>query len=811
MDCFQRVLNLVPENGEVWGAMGHCYLMMDDLQKAYTAYQQALYHLPNPNEPKLWYGIGILYDRYGNLDHAEEAFASVVRMDPHYEKANEIYFRLGIIYKQQNQFDASLECFRYILDKPPRPLTEMDICFQIGHVYEQQQEFQLAKEAYERVLSENPDHAKVLQQLGWLYLQPSTGFMDQAMAVKLLSQSLESDPADPQTWCLLGRAYLSAQDYSEAYEAYQQGVYRDGKSPVLWCSIGILYYQINQFRDALGAYSRSIRLNPFIPEVWFNLGILYESCNNQVNDAIDAYRRAAELDPDNPQIQQRLHLLQSADAADKPLPSVPPPMDVHPSAYASAGSDASTPGQSYAATPDKTPTDALPHARVPQPKPAGDVPPEGYAHLPPPPAVDERAEATGRMPLRGVTGGELDSSPPGRRAYAESGSRTPSQPPAYRTGFRDYRTESQSYHAQYARGREGDLRRSGDYGRHYYSRPPYEGPSRPGEESMHRGSGNSRSTRNSSYHLHPYENERDSRFDSRRDYWPPASRQYPSFSTRSPGLPPMAQRDAHDGENQQDSSRGIAGDAHTRLPDMQSFTRRAEGESGERGGNMHTRVASSSVRGDIGTPSGSPARWRDSGARDSPNNSYTAQGERQADGNAYSARTGAPASTGREIDENYDEGAASALMGLAGAAASAHEASQAEAQRSSAPKAHDTNARDAAPQPSAERQAAPEARAGPPAGPPAPREAADASSLGKHDLDDAEKKTAADSGDGDATAKRARADEPDSAQPQSSGDMSVEDHAQPAAGAKGSEATAPEPPVQDASQENASSSEPSKP
>ena len=32
-------------------------------------------------DPKLWYGIGILYDRYGSLDHAEEAFASVLRMD----------------------------------------------------------------------------------------------------------------------------------------------------------------------------------------------------------------------------------------------------------------------------------------------------------------------------------------------------------------------------------------------------------------------------------------------------------------------------------------------------------------------------------------------------------------------------------------------------------------------------------------------------------------------------------------------------------------------------------------------------------
>ena len=28
--------------------LGHCYLMQDDLQKAYSAYQQALYLLPNP-------------------------------------------------------------------------------------------------------------------------------------------------------------------------------------------------------------------------------------------------------------------------------------------------------------------------------------------------------------------------------------------------------------------------------------------------------------------------------------------------------------------------------------------------------------------------------------------------------------------------------------------------------------------------------------------------------------------------------------------------------------------------------------------
>src|SRR5688572_13824147 len=57
----------------------------------------------------LWYGIGILYDRYGSYDYAEEAFSQVMQIQPDFEKANEIYFRLGIIYKQQSKFVQSLE------------------------------------------------------------------------------------------------------------------------------------------------------------------------------------------------------------------------------------------------------------------------------------------------------------------------------------------------------------------------------------------------------------------------------------------------------------------------------------------------------------------------------------------------------------------------------------------------------------------------------------------------------------------------------------------------------------------------------
>ncbi|KAK5175205.1 glucose repression mediator protein [Saxophila tyrrhenica] len=348
VEYLRQILKVDATNGEVWSSLGHCYLMMDDLQQAYSAYQQALYHLPDPKEPKLWYGIGILYDRYGSLEHAEEAFSQVMRMEPHFEKANEIYFRLGIIYKQQQKFAQSLEAS--IRDARTEPETDAS----------HSASYDSAKSAYTRVLERDPNHAKVLQQLGWLHHQQSTSFSSQEQAIEYLEKSVNSDQTDAQSWYLLGRCYMSQQKYPKAYEAYQQAVYRDGRNPTFWCSIGVLYYQINQYRDALDAYSRAIRLNPNISEVWYDLGTLYESCNNQTSDALDAYSRAAELDPNNVHIKARLALLKGQPTNGLPNQAgAPLPQDVHPQAYQPAGTIGGPPGPQWGA-----------HAQNPPPGPA---------------------------------------------------------------------------------------------------------------------------------------------------------------------------------------------------------------------------------------------------------------------------------------------------------------------------------------------------------------------------------------------------------------------------------------------------------
>ena len=82
----------------------------------------------------MWYGIGLLYERYGSLEHAEEALDAVLKMDPSFPKAREVRFRLGVIAKQQGEYEKAMTRLEEVQNELPDASARVDVLSQIGHV-----------------------------------------------------------------------------------------------------------------------------------------------------------------------------------------------------------------------------------------------------------------------------------------------------------------------------------------------------------------------------------------------------------------------------------------------------------------------------------------------------------------------------------------------------------------------------------------------------------------------------------------------------------------------------------------------------
>ena len=312
VSIFERVLNLQNQNGRAWCALGHTLLKMNEPSRAYTAYQQALFTLANPRDPDIWYGIGLLYERCKNWEHAAEVYLSLLKATPPLPQRPEIWYRYGVVLRAQGEPQKALNAFQEAIHCPPPPLTTADMLCLCASIYEEEKDYDSARLTYERALQEAPDDPDVLQRYAWL-LQFSPGPHDTPRAVAALERAVDSDPDDALSCFMLGRSYAALGNFPEAFSSFQDAVNNDPSVPDYWAAVGTLYYVVGQYRDALDAYSHAIRtaggtVEPAapgsivqvvtdtkidIPEVWYNLGTLYEECN-QPEDAVEALQHAAK-------------------------------------------------------------------------------------------------------------------------------------------------------------------------------------------------------------------------------------------------------------------------------------------------------------------------------------------------------------------------------------------------------------------------------------------------------------------------------------------------------------------------------------
>ena len=139
---YLKMTELDSENGPSWAAIGHCYLLSDDINKAFNAYQQALYCLEDIRDPQLWYGIGILYEKFESYDHAISAMIAVLKMSPNFQQKSELLYKLGVILAKTNQLDQAIRYFQNsIVASNFSMKRRVDTQLKIGILYELQSNF----------------------------------------------------------------------------------------------------------------------------------------------------------------------------------------------------------------------------------------------------------------------------------------------------------------------------------------------------------------------------------------------------------------------------------------------------------------------------------------------------------------------------------------------------------------------------------------------------------------------------------------------------------------------------------------------
>ncbi|KAJ2740278.1 glucose repression mediator protein, partial [Coemansia sp. BCRC 34490] len=90
-----------------WYLLGRCYMAQNQYNKAYEAYQQAVYR--DGNNANYWCSIGVLYYQINQYRDALDAYSRAIRINPY---LSEVWFDLGALYEAcNNQVNDAIDAY----------------------------------------------------------------------------------------------------------------------------------------------------------------------------------------------------------------------------------------------------------------------------------------------------------------------------------------------------------------------------------------------------------------------------------------------------------------------------------------------------------------------------------------------------------------------------------------------------------------------------------------------------------------------------------------------------------------------------
>ncbi len=159
--------------------------------------------------------LATVYEEAKQYGLAEKTLVDGIKLAP---DAPKLYFRLGVVYDKLERKDESIEMMKKVITLDPQNADALNY---LGYTYaDMGKNLEIAEELIREALKYKPDDGYILDSLGWVYFQRE----EYEEALRYLIQAADMVPDDPVILEHVGDAYFKLNDFNNALKYYQMSL-----------------------------------------------------------------------------------------------------------------------------------------------------------------------------------------------------------------------------------------------------------------------------------------------------------------------------------------------------------------------------------------------------------------------------------------------------------------------------------------------------------------------------------------------------------------------------------------------------------
>ncbi|MBC7287538.1 MAG: tetratricopeptide repeat protein [Armatimonadetes bacterium] len=169
LDYFSRAAEINPNDAQTHVNLGNTYFQMNSWHQAREEYQRALDLIPTAKiantafqRAKLYFAIGLCFDRTLNYDKEIEALSQAIHLDDAYFDA---YLQLAAAYAAQKEYRAAAQALRIAVQKASNDADRVRAYLELGRTLEQAGNTHEAVAAYTAAATIDPQNPLVQDAL----------------------------------------------------------------------------------------------------------------------------------------------------------------------------------------------------------------------------------------------------------------------------------------------------------------------------------------------------------------------------------------------------------------------------------------------------------------------------------------------------------------------------------------------------------------------------------------------------------------------------------------------------------------------